>query len=88
MPNYKALDLAPTRTARIAMRRKLIDAVEAKRKELGYTQATFCNMNGINAGTYNEIIRGNGERVSIDSLVLWLLRVGVSVDFVISEGGK
>lgn len=88
MPNYKAQDLAQTRATRIAMRRRLIDVVEAKRKELGHTQNTFCNMHGINAATYNEIIRGNGERVSIDSLVLWLLRVGVNVEFVISEDGQ
>lgn len=68
------------------MRRKLIETLEEKRAELGMTQTHYCTIIGVNPKTYWHIVHGNGNKVTLDSLVLYLLRLGITVEFSISDG--
>ena len=85
MPRITPKQMHATQTQRFALRRRLIEIVEKKRQELGYKKSTFCQLSGIPAENYARIFNGGGEKITIDALVLSLLRLGCNVDFVVTE---
>lgn len=88
MPRVNHEMLASTQRDRITLRKKLVDVFTKKRDEMGCTDIALCQSIGIPPYRMKRILAGEGQDVTLDCLVLLLSRLGVNVDFVISEGGQ
>lgn len=76
--NYEAR--YATLRARRELRNTLLKVFKEQLENSGLKRNTFCQMIGLNTKSLWSIERGDGEKVSLDTMVLYLLRLGVQVD--------
>lgn len=62
---------------RQGMRQLLIDRIEAVAKERKLNKSAVANQIGVSGAQYSRIIHNNGDKTTIDSLLLYLERLGV-----------
>lgn len=84
MPTIENRNLIPTQKARRELRHKIVEALELERLRRGLEQTSFCWELGINAKTWWRIKTGNGEGVTLDTLVLYAIRVSVPVGILVA----
>lgn len=65
---------------RLQLRQRLIDAIEAERVRTGLTRKTVCNKIGFSEASYARLMGCNGAGSTIDSLILFLHRLGIEVE--------
>lgn len=71
---------------RLNLRHKLLDVIEQRRLKMGYAKSTFAEMIGMCKTTYNRVY--SDATVTLDSLVLYLHRLGIQVEIKIIEEPK
>ena len=64
---------------RLGMRQLLIDRIEAVAKERKLNKSAVANQIGVSGAQYSRIIHNNGDKTTIDSLLLYLERLGVHI---------
>ena len=79
----RAEAMAASRKYRLELRKAVIDAIEKKRKELGYSNVYICALSGINTATWFAVRDGNGDRITFDALLLMASKVGLKVEMTI-----
>lgn len=70
---------------RKGLRLLLIDRLEVAAKKRGLSKSAVANQVGLVGSQYSRVIHGGGDAVSIDSLLLFLERLGVRVELLFSD---
>jgi predicted XRE-type DNA-binding protein len=73
---------------RLSIQSGLALALEREIKARGWTQAEAAKRIGITQPRVNDLLRGRLARFSIDALVLYLARIGVSVRLTSATGRR
>lgn len=76
---FKDLGFPPEEAAHLLIRTDLMLEIERILKERGLTQAKAAALLGVSQPRVSDLVRGRIELFSIDTLVDWLARLGVSV---------
>jgi len=64
---------------RQGIRQLLIDRIEEVAKERKLTKSTVAGQIGVSGAQYSRIIHNHGDKTTIDSLLLYLERLGVHI---------
>ena len=64
---------------RQGIRQLLIQRIEAVAKERKLNKSTVANQIGVSGAQYSRIIHNHGDKTTIDSLLLYLERLGVHI---------
>lgn len=64
---------------RQGMRKLLIERIEEVAKERNLNKSTVADQIGVSGAQYSRIIHNHGDKTTIDSLVLYLERLGVPI---------
>ena len=84
--NAITTDMVSAQRYRLQLRNKLIEAIEAERIRTGLTRKVICRKIGFSDAAYSRLMGCNGAGSTIDSLILFLHRLGIEVE--ISVKGK
>lgn len=81
--NEITTDMVSAHRARIELRKALLGRIEEKRAELGLTRKGLADRVRMPKDTYYRIVEGQGRAATIDSLILYLHRLGIEVEISI-----
>jgi len=82
---WDALEDTPEMAAEMRARSELLSALQLRIKSRGWTQTEAAQQLGVTQPRISDLMRGRGQRFSIDSLVGMLVKTGASVSWVIEE---
>lgn len=79
-------DMMDSRKYRIKLRKMLIEKIESERQRLNITRLSMCARIGMCPTGYHRLINGSGS--TIDSLILYLYRLGIGIEIKIKLTGE